>query len=226
MRILIYKYENNINHKVYIGQTKQTLVERAGKHGQKYKRCVLFWRAIEKYGWENFTPSILEVVSSYEQANEREQYWISYYDSMNREKGYNLYSGGLNHEISDEARLHMSIAQKNRPPISEKTRQKMSEIRKGKFAGEKHPMYGKHLSEITKQKISVKLSDGNNPAARKVQCIETGEIFDTVSLASMWCNNGKSSLRSHIAQQIQGKRKSCGRHPETGQSLHWRYVEQ
>jgi hypothetical protein len=66
--------------------------------------------------------------------------------------------------------------------------------------GENHYLYGKHLSEETKEKISVKLSDGLNPAARKVQCIGTGQIFDTVSLASMWCNNGKSSLRSHIAQ--------------------------
>lgn len=34
------------------------------------------------------------------------------------------------------------------------------------------------------------------------------EIFATVTDASKWCNNGKTSLKSHIAQQIKGQRKS------------------
>lgn len=225
MEIIIYKYENKVNHKIYIGQTRQTLIERARKNGEGYKRCQLFWRAIQKYGWDNFIPSILEKVSTYEEANLREQYWIKYYDSTNPKNGYNLYSGGLNHQATDIAKKHMSEAQRNKPPISEKTRNKMSIAHKGKNAGEKHYCYGKELSQKTKNKISVKLSDGLNPASKKVQCLETGEIFETVSLASMWCNNGKTTLRSHIAQQIQGKRKSCGKHPITKEPLHWRYIE-
>ena len=38
--------------------------------------------------------------------------------------------------------------------ISKKTSRKMSEDRKGKFSGKNHFMYGKHLSEETRRKIS------------------------------------------------------------------------
>lgn len=146
---------------------------------------------------------------------------------MNHEKGYNLYSGGLAHEVSDLARQHVSEAQRNKTyKISEETRKKMSEAHKGKCSGPEHYLWGKHLPEETKRKLGEKLSNGKNPTARKVQCIETGEIFDTISLASQRCNNGSSSLRSHIAQQIKGIRKSCDRHPITGEKLHWRYIDE
>jgi hypothetical protein len=44
--ITIYKYENKVNHKVYIGQTKQSMAERARKQGAGYKACKAFWNAI------------------------------------------------------------------------------------------------------------------------------------------------------------------------------------
>ena len=120
----------------------------------------------------------------------------------------------------------MSDSQKHKKyVITEKTRKKMSDSHKGKCVKEQHYLWGKTLPEETKRKISEKLSNGLNPASRKVQCVETGQIFDTVSLASQWCNNGKNSLRSSIAKQIAGKRKSCGKHPKTGEKLHWRYIE-
>ena len=48
---------------------------------------------MRKYGIENFTFEIIEECSQ-EQLNEREIYWISYYDSFNKEKGYNMTPGG------------------------------------------------------------------------------------------------------------------------------------
>ena len=90
----IYKYENKINHKVYIGQTCQK-PEKRWDYGCGYKRHNLhFYNAIQKYGWDNFEHIILEDCLSLEQANEREQYWIKYYNSNQQEKGYNLTAGG------------------------------------------------------------------------------------------------------------------------------------
>lgn len=197
--MIIYKHTNKINGKIYVGQTKLNLKQR-WREGEGYKYCPLFYNAIQKYGWNSFNHEIIEEVDSIEQANKREQYWIAFYKSNDPRYGYNLTSGGLNREISEIARQHMSEAQKHKPPITEETRIKMSKSHKGKNAGEQHYLWGKHLSEDTKQKIRDKLSNEFNPASRKVQCIETGEIFNTVSLASEWCNNGKNSLRSHIAQ--------------------------
>ena len=47
----VYKHENIINHKVYIGITCQKPEYRWGHDGCNYKECPIFWRAIQKYGW-------------------------------------------------------------------------------------------------------------------------------------------------------------------------------
>lgn len=133
---------------------------------------------------------------------------------------------------------------------SEEWKKQHSETLKGKYTKEKNPMYGKHHSEETKKKLSEihqgknphankteeekeewrrKISESKkgrftgeeNPRARKVKCIETGEIFDTVTQASKW----GGTQRGSIAKQIRGELKSTGKHPITGEKLHWEYVD-
>ena len=89
--VTIYKYTNIINKKVYIGQTRQLLEKRAKYNGSGYQNCVHFYAAIQKYGWESFVPEILEEVDE-NKADEREQYYIQLYDSINN--GYNIDLGG------------------------------------------------------------------------------------------------------------------------------------
>lgn len=88
---VIYRHINNINGKSYIGQTCQnppSLRWRDGKHYAGY-----FAQAINKYGWDNFSHEILEEgITTQEEANQRESYWINFYDSFNN--GYNLTLGG------------------------------------------------------------------------------------------------------------------------------------
>ena len=99
----IYCYTNNINGKKYIGQSKD--VSRRC-HPSNYKGCQKFYYAIQKYGWENFTRTILEDNLTLEKANELEQYYIDLYNSI--DNGYNLKSGGLNCEYSKESIKKMS----------------------------------------------------------------------------------------------------------------------
>lgn len=99
----IYCYTNNINNKKYIGQSKN--VSRRC-HPSNYKGCDKFYNAIQKYGWENFTRTILSENLTLSEANELEQYYISLYNSI--EDGYNLKSGGLNCEYSQESIKKMS----------------------------------------------------------------------------------------------------------------------
>ena len=80
-----------------------------------------------------------------------------------------------------------------------------------------------HINKIT-GKVYVGQTCKNAGNKKQVRCIETQQIFETVTEASKWCQDGKTTLKSHIAEQIQGKRKSCGKHPVTGESLHWEYV--
>ena len=88
----IYKITNKINGKVYIGQTTKSLKERFQKHCWNTGKTDLYHfnmaikKAIKKYGKNNFTIELIEEINK-EYLDEREVFWISYYDSYN--KGYN-----------------------------------------------------------------------------------------------------------------------------------------
>lgn len=95
MRGFIYKITNNVNGKVYIGQTIQTIKERFYQHcATKCSNSVLnmaIHRAIKKYGKSNFTIEVIEEVDK-DSLNDREKFWIEYYNSYNN--GYNSTRGG------------------------------------------------------------------------------------------------------------------------------------
>lgn len=91
--IKIYIHRNLINGKVYIGQTKNSLARRARKDGSGYKGSHAFYNAIQKYGWENFSHAIIEECED-DKANERERYWVDFFNSTNNQFGYNSMSGG------------------------------------------------------------------------------------------------------------------------------------
>lgn len=79
------------SNKYYIGITSQTAEQRWRK-GKGYKTCVKFFKAIQKYGWENFEHIILFENLSREIANEIEKYLIAKYDTI--DNGYNITEGG------------------------------------------------------------------------------------------------------------------------------------
>lgn len=88
--MIVYKITNKINGKVYIGQTSKSLKERFQRHccdAMSDRLDTHFARAIRKYGKENFSPEIIDTATSEEELNEKERYWIHYYDSLNN--GYN-----------------------------------------------------------------------------------------------------------------------------------------
>lgn len=92
----IYKIENLINGKVYIGQSVD-IQYRFNNHKSEsfnpksnaYNTAI--HRAIRKYGVDNFSFDIIEECDQ-DKLREREIYWIDYYKSFGR--GYNLTSGG------------------------------------------------------------------------------------------------------------------------------------
>lgn len=85
----IYKYTSP-SGKSYVGQTIQTLSERAKYSGKGYRKCSVFYKAILKYGFENFKCEILDEVPV-EELNSAESYWISFSDTL-CPKGYNILS--------------------------------------------------------------------------------------------------------------------------------------
>lgn len=240
----IYIHINKINNKVYIGQTCQEPEKRWGTQGSNYKRNPYFWSAIQKYGWENFEHNILERNLSLEEANEREQYWIKYYNSTNRNKGYNSQSGGNNYIMSEEQKKKISNALIGKP-FSEEHKKNLSEAEKRRV-GELSPFYGKHhsdeskekmrqaklgthLTEIHKQHISEAVKGENHPNWGKhlsaetkskigkggVICIETGKYYCSSNEAAK--DVGLKS-GAHIRDVCRGERKTAGKY-------HWKYAE-
>lgn len=95
----IYKIENTINGKVYIGQSvniKKRFIEhryRAYDKSDEKTYSLYLYSAIRKHGVENFSFSIIEECNA-EELNEREMYWIDHYHANQKEYGYNLSDGG------------------------------------------------------------------------------------------------------------------------------------
>lgn len=91
----IYIIRNTVNHKVYIGQTKETVQSRFKRHvyaangGCHYA----IYKAMRKYGVLNFYVQEIEKCSN-ELLNERETYWIAYYKSNKSKYGYSMTEGG------------------------------------------------------------------------------------------------------------------------------------
>lgn len=86
----IYIIKNDINNKVYIGQSNNPEY-RFKQHCRKNKDNSLIDLAIQKYGINHFTMEVLEgPIKNY---NEREKYYIIKYNSL-RPNGYNILEGG------------------------------------------------------------------------------------------------------------------------------------
>lgn len=88
----IYKITNTINNKCYIGQSRD-IKTRWAKHLSSYKSSPEWklYRAFKKYGIEAFKFEVIEQCQI-EELNDKEVFWIEYYDSFNT--GYNMTLGG------------------------------------------------------------------------------------------------------------------------------------
>lgn len=97
----IYKVTNQINNKSYIGKSKDIHTRWRAHHTEPFNSNSdmyesLIYRAIRKYGIDNFTFEILEYCTE-EKLNEREKFWIEYYHTWIKDElcqGYNMTPGG------------------------------------------------------------------------------------------------------------------------------------
>lgn len=149
VNMIIYKATNQINGKVYIGQTIRTMQSRKNRHIlDAYKNNDnYFHRAIKKYGVDNFKWEVICICPNINSLNEQEKYYIVRYNSKN--KGYNLKSGGLNgrHSKSSKNKIRLSmLGKKNHFYGKHHTKETKEKIRQDHL--------GKKLSKKTKKKIS------------------------------------------------------------------------
>lgn len=183
--------------KYYVGITKQK-VSRRWRNGTGYTNCTYFNLAIQKYGWNNIQHEIIASGLTKKEAENFEILLIEKLKSSDRKFGYNISNGGKGvHGFKH----------------SEEHKKRLSE----KMSGSGNHMYGIHL---------VGKSGSDNPMygmkahnRLKIECITTGEIFDSVTDGAKKYN----THRSEIKKYVDGIRKYAGK-LEYGTLLHWRYI--
>lgn len=194
----VYMHINLINGKKYIGITCQKPSERWGTQGQKYYDSPLFYKAIQKYGWDNFEHIILYVDMTQEEAAQKEKELIAFYHSNEEQYGYNLTNGGEKHYI-----------------FTDEVRQKIREQK----LGTKNPMYGKPRTEEQKQHQRELMSGGKNPAAKKVYCPELGMTFAC-------CRDAAEFLGKDRVQGGKNISRCAKENREKAYNYHWIYLEE
>lgn len=140
------------NGKVYIGITSRRPKAR-WVCGNWYIKNEHFYRAIQKYGWENIEHIIVEQNLSKKDAAELEIKLIKEYKSNDYKFGYNMSSGG---EFGGSGVI---VSQETRAKLSQKRKgRKMPEYVKNKIS---ESLKGHYISEETKKKISQSLKAKN-----------------------------------------------------------------
>ena len=167
----VYKHTNKLNGKVYIGITGQDVERRWRHNGSGYRKCLLFYRAIEKHGWDNFQHDILYDGLTKEEAEILEQKLIEEYKSNDPSAGYNIANGGNANSVSEETKKKISETLKRNyikenhhnygKKFSDEFRKKLSDAHKGKISKEEHPNYGNKMSYEQRNKISKTLKEKN-----------------------------------------------------------------
>ncbi len=211
----IYKIWNEENDKLYIGQTSVGIKTRWSSHLKNYlTNNAVIYRAMRKYGAGIFHIEQIEECENSE-LDEREKYWIKYYDSY--KNGYNSTPGGtalpsgkmfarlddnLLHQLWDEG---YSISE-----IVEKTGYSDTSIRE-------------HLHEYKKFSVEESISRGINKAA-KTRSQEISQWDLQGNFIQTYQSAAGASKETNIT--VQNIYKCLKKERETAGNYYWTYEDE
>ena len=221
------------NNKYYIGLTQQD-VKKRWQNGIGYK-TQYFYRAIAKYGWDNIQHIIVAKGLTEDEATWLENQLILIFNSADKKYGYNISEGG--YAVSEETKQKISKNRKGKKTgeehylygqqrsqavkdaiskankgriVSEETRKKIGQSRIGK----PNPM-----SEETKKKIG-EINKKNSSCKKKVICLTTNKIFDSISDAAKYYDIPFQG----ISLCCKGNSFSSGKY--NNEKLQWRFLDE
>lgn len=198
--MIIYKTTNTINGKIYIGKDEF--------NRKRYLGSGIYLKlAIKKYGRDKFEKSIIDHADNRDDLDEKERFWIKFYDARNQAVGYNIALGGegFNGRHSEESKLKMRKPKSEQAKLNmrlnhpdtfgennsfygarhtDETKKQIGLSSKERNAGKGNPMFGKHHSEETLLKMSL-IKKGKRPSE---------EIRRKLSLSKM----GNKNCVGHI----------------------------
>lgn len=215
----IYMTTNLINQKKYIGKRKcKCNIEQDSYLGSGK----ILKNAMQKYGKENFVKHILEVCDDEKTCNEREKYWISFYNASYSDEFYNIASGG------EGGNTYAGL--------SEEELDRIKHIKSEKSSGKNNPRYGATVTTETRDRISRGVKEhyvktGQNSTFGKfgkdnklsipIYCHELNQVFYGIRDASRILNIPLPNIIRSL--------KSSGRYSAgkiDGKKLHWIYMEE
>ena len=154
--MIIYQITNKVNHESYIGKTTKSLNERFKRHTILHKKGnTHLYRAMRKYGIENFCVEQISECLDLEDLNQKEKYYIS-----TLQPKYNMTKGGDGGNTSNSPNYKVGMSKRN-------------------TFGKNNPMFGKKRdnSSITpKATLAAKIANRCPVSCETV-------IFDSVGAA-------------------------------------------
>jgi len=160
---IIYMIRNIINDKKYIGQTIKKINERSTWLEESilrnYNGNPHLINSIKKYNFKNFERKIIDIGHNQKDLDEKEEYYIQKYNTLDPNYGYNLKHGGS----------HGKHTKKTKKKISEKLKGKNHY----KFEKTYEEVFGEKKAKELKNQISKAVSGENNPMFGKKHTIKS-----------------------------------------------------
>lgn len=203
----IYKITNLINNKIYVGKTTETVDKRWKEHKKDFKREKCrnrpLYRAMNKYGIENFSVELIEECKFGEESD-REIYWIDKLDSYHN--GYNATKGGDGTNYADYNKIFKLYSDGcNLSEIKKETGYDYSTISK--------VLTDKGISSHEKQVRGAK-NITKSIAQLDKKTMNIIQIFPSIEDAYNYLNKQSSG---HITEVCNGKR-------QTAYGYKWKYI--
>lgn len=232
----IYMHKNKTNGKVYIGQTLQDNPNDRWRNGHGYAKQLKFFSDIVKYGWLNFEHAILERDLTQQEANEREAFWIKHFNSC--QDGYNTIAENDRTRTQKNKNadgviicLNTNKSYKTLKEASLDTGADPSAISRcyggqRKSAGMIDGIPGFWILTTADEDLICEIKNNYNNAIRKIICVETSRIFNSLDEVIAYCGlpisaSNRGRLKNILKHQTEA---SFGRDRELNIKLHWRYL--
>jgi group I intron endonuclease len=172
----IYMLTNKLTNDIYIGQSKDISKRFRNYFNISYiksKSSFIISRALIKYGYSNFSVTILEYCDKSDLIM-REQY---YFDKLNPE--YNIL------KIAGSSRGYKHL---------EETKMKISKSLKGIYTKEKSALFGRTHTKETKKLMSLKKSKKDNPFFGKTHNKDSIELMRQKALGRIHSEKTKLKM--------------------------------
>lgn len=249
----VYEIINVVNGKKYIGSSIN-IEKRRREHFNELRKGTHYskhlQRAVNIYGLDNFKFNVLELAPK-DTLREREKHYITVFETLQRDKGYNISesctnfsASGKNHPLFGKnfaelgytnywkgKKFPEEMKAKLRKPKSEQAKKNMS-LNHANVSGANNPMYGRKYTDEEKTKMSIALK--GKMAGEKHPCygmIRSGELAGNKRKVNQLSLDGEF-LREFVTIADAGKatgvlrqsiNKCCKKQRETAGGYKWEY---